>query len=60
MPDAPRRVYWDANVLLSWLEDHPERAPMLELLLGDARAGTLEIVTSILSTVEALTSRRNA
>ena len=53
MPDsAARLLYWDADVLLSWLEDHPERAPLIELLLGDARGGKLEVVTSILSQVE--------
>lgn len=52
MPDPARRVYWDADVLLSWLGDNPERAPMIGLLLGDARAGELEIVTSLVSTVE--------
>ncbi len=52
MPEASRRVYWDANVLLSWIDDHPERAPTIELLLGDARSGALEIVTSLVSTVE--------
>ena len=52
MPEPVRSVYWDANVLLSWIDDHPERAPVIGLLLGDARSGTLEIVTSVVSTVE--------
>ncbi|MFN8187799.1 MAG: type II toxin-antitoxin system VapC family toxin [Gaiellales bacterium] len=52
MPDRPPLLYWDADVLLSWVEDHPERSPLIELLLGDARAGKLEIVTSVLSQVE--------
>lgn len=51
-PDAPWRLYWDADVFLSYIDDHPERAPLIELLLGDARAGDVEIYTSSLSLVE--------
>lgn len=57
MPEPARRVYWDADVLISWLEDNPERAPMIGLLLDDARAGELEIVTSVLATVEVAFTR---
>jgi hypothetical protein len=52
MPDPAPLLYWDADVLLSWVEDHPERSPLIGLLLGDARAGELEIVTSMISQVE--------
>lgn len=52
MSDRPPLLYWDADVLLSWVEDHAERSPLIELLLGDARAGQLEIVTSVISQVE--------
>ena len=52
MPDPAPLLYWDADVLLSWVEDHPERSPLIGLLLADARAGELEIVTSMISQVE--------
>jgi predicted nucleic acid-binding protein len=45
-------IYWDADVFLSYVEDHPDRAPLLELLLADARSGKLEIVTSVISIAE--------
>lgn len=52
MGESRPRVYWDADVLLSWLDDHPERSPIVGLLLGDARAEEIELVTSVLTTVE--------
>lgn len=33
MADEPGRVYWDANVLLSYLNGVPDRAPIIEELL---------------------------
>jgi len=52
MADEPGRVYWDANVLLSYLNGVPDRAPIIEELLRLARAGDSEPITSSLSIVE--------
>lgn len=52
MADAPRRVYWDANVPLSYLNDVPDRAPIIEELFRKARADEIELLTSSISRVE--------
>jgi|CZKG01.1.fsa_nt_gi predicted nucleic acid-binding protein len=52
MPDEPRRVYWDANVPLSYLNGVPDRVPILDELFRQARAGEIELVTSAISRVE--------
>lgn len=49
---SPPRVYWDANVLLSYLGAVPERLPVIDELLRQARAKEIEIVTSALSIAE--------
>lgn len=49
---ALRRVYWDTNVFLSYLNDQPGRAPQIEALLAEAEAGKLEIVTSTVTIAE--------
>jgi predicted nucleic acid-binding protein len=48
----PPRVYWDANVVLSYLNAVPERLAVIEELLRRARAKDIEIVTSALSITE--------
>ena len=45
---APR-VYWDANVLLSYLNAVPERLPVLDELLRRSRAREIDIITSSVS-----------
>lgn len=52
MTDAIPVYYWDACVLTSYIEDQPDRAPLIGLLLDDARAGKIEIVTSVISQAE--------
>lgn len=52
MPDDPRRVYWDANVVLSYLNGVPERVPIIEELFKQARAEEIELLTSSVSRVE--------
>ena len=49
---TPPRVYWDANVMLSYLNAVPERLPVIEELLRQSRAAAIEIVTSALSIAE--------
>ncbi|HEY7088817.1 MAG TPA: type II toxin-antitoxin system VapC family toxin [Tepidisphaeraceae bacterium] len=46
------RLYWDACVFLSFIEDHPGRAPVIESLLEDCEQGKFEIWTSHMSIVE--------
>jgi len=49
----PRFIYWDANVFLSYLNDDPERVPVLEAILEAIESSkTDRIVTSVLSKVE--------
>lgn len=56
MPDPPR-YYWDSCVLLSFLNNHPERAPNIEVFLHEAEEGRIEIVTSIITLVEVAFTR---
>jgi len=52
MPD-PRFIYWDANVFLSYLNDDPERFPILEAILEAIESSKNDrIVTSVVSKVE--------
>jgi predicted nucleic acid-binding protein len=52
MPDEPRRVYWDSNVPLSYLNGVAERTPVIDELIRQARAGEIELLTSSISRVE--------
>lgn len=52
MPEKLERVYWDADVFVSYVEDNPDRAPMIEGLLAQARSNEIEIVTSVISIAE--------
>lgn len=52
MPDDPRRIYWDSNVPLSYLNNVEERVPTIEELFRQVRAGEIELLTSSISRVE--------
>jgi len=52
MTEDPKRLYWDADVFLSLIEDHPGRAPLIQSLLADARGGIVEVVTSAITIAE--------
>ncbi len=52
MPDTDESLYWDANLFLSYINEHPERMPVLEALLADSAGDNLQIYTSTLTTVE--------
>jgi predicted nucleic acid-binding protein len=52
MPDPPRRIYWDACVFLSYVNDFDGRAHLLESILDEATRGDIELVTSTVSMVE--------
>jgi predicted nucleic acid-binding protein len=51
MPSAPR-VYWDACVFLSYINNEKGRVQNLEALLDRAEKGEIEIVTSTVSIAE--------
>lgn len=58
MPESPARIYWDANVFLSYINGSPaERLPVLDALLDSASAGEIEIVTSAISIAEVAFAR---
>jgi predicted nucleic acid-binding protein len=46
------RLYWDADVFLSYVEDQPDRAPLIENMLVQARKSEIEIITSVISQAE--------
>lgn len=53
MPDAPRRVYWDACIFLHYIEGTPEWMPTLDALLEEAsESKELVIFTSAISITE--------
>jgi len=53
MPDPTRRlIYWDANVILSYLDGDDDRFALLDGLLEDSEQKVIEIVTSLISTTE--------
>lgn len=47
-----RRIYWDANCFLSYINGEADRLPMLDALFGEARRGEIVIVTSMVSLTE--------
>lgn len=52
MPADPRRVYFDANVLLAYVGNEEGRADTVQTLLDEARRAEIEILTSVLSIAE--------
>jgi predicted nucleic acid-binding protein len=50
--NGPKRSYWDACVFLAWINGEPGRSSVVDELLRNARAGDLEIITSVLSITE--------
>lgn len=51
MPRPPR-IYWDACVFLSYVNEYEDRVRDIEDLLAEARRGDIEIITSTASIVE--------
>ena len=49
-----RRIYWDADVWLSYIEGIPDRLPTLDILLADSASnvGDITLVTSTVSQTE--------
>jgi len=54
MPSSRRRIYWDADVGLSYINGESDRLPTLDALLADSSSpkGSIELCTSELSEVE--------
>ena len=54
MASGRRRIYWDSDVWLSYINAYPERMPVLDALLNDSAStvGDIEIVTSTISQTE--------
>lgn len=57
MPDELSRIYWDANVPLSYISGVADRLPVIEELLKRARAREIELLTSSISRVEVAFAR---
>ncbi len=49
---SPPLVYWDACVLLAYVNGEPERAPNIRALLGEAERGEWEVITSVYTITE--------
>lgn len=53
MSNGPRRIYWDANVFLNYIENYPDRIATLDALLADASGDNgIEIWTSTFTIAE--------
>ncbi len=52
MPAERQRIYWDSNVLLSYVDGDDDRLPVLDELFRQSRAGEIQLLTSTLSQVE--------
>jgi predicted nucleic acid-binding protein len=44
-----RQIYWDANVMLNYINEASDKHPTIEALLGEAEQGRFDIITSTLS-----------
>jgi len=51
MPEVPR-LYWDANVFLSYVDGDPDRLAHIDAIIKEAEEGNAEIVTSTASITE--------
>ena len=52
MPENQRIVYWDSCVFLSYINDMPDRIPVLSALLASSGKDAIRLYTSALSKVE--------
>ena len=48
----PERIYWDSCVVISCIEQTPNRYPALKTIIRDAQAGSLVLVVSTLVIAE--------
>lgn len=53
MPGSTRRVYWDANLFLAYINGEADRLPILDaLIMALRRTNDVEVLTSVLSIAE--------
>ncbi|MCY4578941.1 MAG: PIN domain-containing protein [Chloroflexi bacterium] len=54
MPETPKLIYWDSNAFLSYMNELPDRMPVLDVLLEASAqvGGAVKIHTSTLAQVE--------
>ena len=52
MPDPRKGIYWDSCVFLSYVNEVPDRMPVLDALLHESSNGTIKIYTSGITKVE--------
>ncbi len=52
MPDPRNAIYWDSCVFLSYVNEVPDRMPVLDALLHESSNGTIKIYTSGIAKVE--------
>ena len=52
MPGSQKRIYWDSNCFLSFLNNDQRWIQTLNTLLDEANKGSIMIVTSVLSKTE--------
>ncbi len=54
MPTRPRRLYWDSCVFIHALQQTPDLAPVLKVVITSAQSGDLVIVTSTFTLAEVI------
>jgi predicted nucleic acid-binding protein len=52
MPGDCPVIYWDSNVLISYLDGDQDRLPIIDELFRRARSREIELITSVISQVE--------
>ncbi len=52
MPGELPVIYWNSNVLISYLDGDEDRLPVIDEILRRSRAGEAELLTSVMSQVE--------
>lgn len=52
MPDTRKIIYWASCVFLSYLNEMPDRMPVLDALLESSSSGAVKLHTSTLTQVE--------
>ena len=59
MPSEARRLYWDSNVFLYYINADAARLPVIEAIFSEVERskGRIEIVTSTITIIEASVSR---
>lgn len=52
MPGDEPVIYWDSNVLISYLDGDEDRLPIIDELFRRSRAREIDLITSVVSQVE--------